>query len=217
MSQTGRSSTWHQWVASHTLIGLMRILTGTNIHWAGCQPGPTQRIFFANHTSNLDGLVIWAALPPDIRIKTRPVAAHDYWSGSFRRYLADQVFHAVLIERQHVTVSNNPMRHIGEALGAGYSLIIFPEGGRQSGADIGSFKSGLYHMAKEYPQIELIPVYIDNMNRVLPKGEILPVPILSSVTFGAPMQLLAGEEKRLFLERTRNAITVMRSDHASAH
>ena len=190
---------------------LTRFITGANIRWLGCEPVPRQRIYFANHTSHFDGVVMWAALPPKARKDTRPVAAADYWMATpVRRYLARRVFHCVLIDRHNVSVRNNPLVPILEALDAHASLILFPEGGRKNGGDAGEFKSGLYHLCRKRPDIECVPVYIDNMNRILPRGEILPVPLLSCITFGAPIRLAENEPKRAFLERARNAVNELR-------
>ncbi|HNX34106.1 MAG TPA: lysophospholipid acyltransferase family protein [Kiritimatiellia bacterium] len=190
---------------------LTRFITGANIRWLGCEPVPRQRIYFANHTSHFDGVVMWAALPPKARKDTRPVAAADYWMATpVRRYLARSVFHCVLIDRHNVSVRNNPLVPILEALDAHASLILFPEGGRKNGGDAGEFKSGLYHLCRKRPDIECVPVYIDNMNRILPRGEILPVPLLSCITFGAPIRLAENEPKRAFLERARNAVNELR-------
>jgi 1-acyl-sn-glycerol-3-phosphate acyltransferase len=140
------------------------------------------------------------------------VAAHDYWTrGAVRPWLAGRVFRAVLIERKNVTRANNPMTPMCDALRAGDSLIIFPEGGRNPSGEIGEFKSGIHHLAREVPEAELVPVYIENLNRVLPKGEVLPVPILCSVNFGQPLHLEAGEKKPEFLARARAAILDLRA------
>lgn len=193
------------------LVGMVRVLTGARVRWVGAAPSVRQRIYFANHTSNLDALVLWAALPPVIRAKTRPIAAKDYWSrGTLKPYLAKHVFHAVLIERKKVTVSDNPLEQMMDVLKAGSSLIIFPEGGRQSGPEPVTFKGGLFHLAKKMPEVELVPVYLENLNRVLPKGEILPVPMLGSITVGEPIRLEAEETKPEFLERARLAVWNLR-------
>jgi 1-acyl-sn-glycerol-3-phosphate acyltransferase len=97
-----------------------------------------------------------------------------------------------------------------KALRAGDSLIIFPEGGRSPGGEIGDFKPGLHHLAREVPEAELVPVFIENLSRVLPKGEVLPVPVLCSVHFGAPVRLEAGETKQDFLQRARAAVLALR-------
>ncbi len=178
------------------LAAIARLITGTNARWIGCAPDSRQRVYFANHTSNLDALVIWASLPPLLRDRTRPVAARDYWvKGKLRRYLANHVFNAVLIERKNPTPHDNPLADMLNALGDRNSLIIFPEGGRQTGTEMAPFKGGLFHLAKDRPDVELVPVLIENLNRILPKGEFLPVPLLGSVSFGAPIRLEAGEEK----------------------
>lgn len=187
-----------------------KFVTGANARWVGCAPDVRQRIYFANHTSNLDALVIWAALPPEIRELTRPVAARDYWVKSkLRLYLANKVFNAVLIERKKPTAHDNPLTDMLNALGERHSLIIFPEGGRQTGTEMAPFKGGLFHLAKDRADIEFVPVLVENLNRVLPKGEFLPVPILGSVSFGAPIKLEAGEVKAAFLERAQNAVKAL--------
>lgn len=194
------------------LAAIARLITGTNARWIGCAPDSRQRVYFANHTSNLDALVIWASLPPLLRDRTRPVAARDYWvKGKLRRYLANHVFNAVLIERKHPTPHDNPLADMLNALGDRNSLIIFPEGGRQTGTEMAPFKGGLFHLAKDRPDVELVPVLIENLNRILPKGEFLPVPLLGGVSFGAPMRLEAGEEKSAFLNRAQAAVKTLQS------
>jgi len=196
---------------AQAIVALARLISGANVRWIGCAPDTRQRIYFANHTSNLDTVVLWAALPPESRALTRPVAARDYWTaGRLRRYLATKVFNAVLIERKKVTAHDNPVEQMLGALEEKCSLIIFPEGGRQPGPDTAPFKSGLYHLARKKPDIEFIPVLIDNLNRILPKGEVLPVPVLSCISFGAAIRLTGQETKIAFLERTRQALDQLR-------
>jgi 1-acyl-sn-glycerol-3-phosphate acyltransferase len=193
------------------IVALARWLSGASVRWVGCSPEPRQRVYFANHTSNLDTLVVWAVLPPAARARTRPVAARDYWSGGrLRRYLAAKIFHALLIERIKVTAQNNPVEQMVAAMNEGSSLLLFPEGGRQPGPELAPFKSGLYHLAKRRPDVELIPVLIDNLNRILPKGEVLPVPVLSCISFGPPLPLHANETKAAFLERAQAAVLQLR-------
>lgn len=192
------------------VIAVAKLVSGSNIRWHGCEPDIRQRVYFANHTSNLDALVIWAALPPALRNLTRPVAARDYWINSrVRRYLAHKVFNAVLIERKKPTKTDNPLTDMVEALGKTHSLIIFPEGGRQASGEMTSFKGGLFHLAKDRPDVEFVPVLVENLNRILPKGEFLPVPVLGSVTFGASLRLEPGEQKEAFLIRAQDAVKAL--------
>jgi len=184
-----------------------RFLSGASVRWIESQPDTCQRVYFANHTSHLDAIVVWSALPQAVRMITRPVAAKDYWSkGPIRRYFANQLFHAILIDREEIKVHQSPVDMMIREIGHTNSLIVFPEGGRSAGREIGEFKSGLYYLCKKRPDLELIPVHIDNMNRILPRGEVLPVPMLSCITFGPPLWLEAGEAKTDFLTRAREAV-----------
>jgi 1-acyl-sn-glycerol-3-phosphate acyltransferase len=183
-----------------------RILSGASVRWIDCQPDTCQRVYFANHTSHLDMVLIWSALPYEVRKLTRPVAAKDYWNrGPIRRYMA-KTYNALLVDRKEIKVHQSPVDLMLREIGSTHSLIIFPEGGRQTGETVGEFKSGLYYLSKKRPDLELVPVHIDNMNRVLPRGEFLPVPLLSCITFGPPMWLEAGETKNEFLARARQAV-----------
>lgn len=199
-------------MTAELLAFFARLVSGVNVRWAGCTPDLRQRIYFANHTSNLDALVLWAVLPPAVRAVTRPVAARDYWTaGKLRRYTAERVFHAILIERKKPTAHDNPIAQILAAMGRAHSIIIFPEGGRYSGPEPMAFKSGLYHLAQKRPDVEFVPVLMDNLNRILPKGEILPVPLIGHVTFGAPLSLVPDESKPAFLERARAEVLRLRN------
>jgi 1-acyl-sn-glycerol-3-phosphate acyltransferase len=205
------------------LAFIARLVTGAQGHWLGCPPKAEQRIYFANHQSHLDWVLIWAALPHDLRARTRPIAARDYWANSpFKRWLTSEVFHAVYVSRTRTKDAagggaaadeGDPLEPLVEALKAGDSLVIFPEGTRSHKDEPQPFKSGLYHLAQQFPDVQLIPAWIDNVQRAMPKGEVVPVPILCSVTFGAPLSLGAGEDKRVFLERARDAVLALRPPH----
>jgi len=196
-----------------TLLAVIaRLLSGASVRWIDCQPDTRQRVYFANHTSHLDAVVLWSSLPQQIRAVVRPVAAKDYWNaGRIRRYLA-RTFNALLIDRTDIKVHQSPVDLMLREIGDRYSLIVFPEGGRNTGSEIGEFKSGLYYLAKKRPDLELVPVHIDNLNRVLPRGEFLPVPLLSCISFGPPLRLEPGEAKADFLRRARESVRRLKED-----
>jgi len=199
-----------QEVAGFALATLARLITGAQGHWIGSPPKAEQRIYFANHQSHFDWVLIWATLPKDLRSTTRPIAARDYWTASpFKHWLTREVFNAVYVSRVRVD-DEDPLEPLVEALRNGDSLVIFPEGTRSNKGEPQAFKAGLYHLAEQFPEVPLIPAWIDNVQRVMPKGEVVPVPILCSVTFGAPMQLAAAEDKRAFLQRARAAVVALR-------
>jgi 1-acyl-sn-glycerol-3-phosphate acyltransferase len=190
------------------ITGGARILTGAQCRWVGCEPSETQRIYFANHSSHLDFVLLWSALPPSLRAHTRPVAAADYWDrGTLRRYLIHRVFKGVLIERSPLSHRTNPIQSLVDALDRGDSLIVFPEGTRGTGDELLEFKSGIHYLAQMRPAVELVPVWLDNNYRVMPKGSFFPVPLLCSVTFGSPTHLGANENKPEFLARLRRLLT----------
>ena len=191
------------------LAFIARLITGAQGHWTGCPPKAEQRIYFANHQSHLDWVLIWAALPRELRATTRPIAARDYWTSSrFKHWLTREVFNAVYVSRQR-SDDQDPLEPLIEALDSGDSLVLFPEGTRSNKGLPQPFKSGLYHLARQFPQVQLIPAWIDNVQRVMPKGEVVPVPILCTVTFGAPIALEVGEDKRGFLDRARDAVVAL--------
>lgn len=204
---------------ANTLAFASRLVSGATVHWH-CDPrAPRQRIYFANHSSHLDFIVIWSALPPGLRAAVRPVAGRDYWEqGPVRQYLADHVFHAVLIERtpagadHGAPVARASIQRMADEMGDRYSLIVFPEGTRGVNGQLGAFKSGLYHLSRARPDVELVPVYLDNLNRILPKGEILPVPMLSRVVFGLPLSPAPRDDKHEFLARARDALIRLRAE-----
>ena len=192
------------------LLGLVRLLTGSQARWYGCPPMAEQRIYFANHQSHADLVLIWAALPQVLRTLTRPIAARDYWTKTpFREWLTTQVFNAIYVVRER-TADQDPLEPLVEALEHGDSIILFPEGTRGHAEEPQVFKAGLYNLALRFPQVVLVPAWIANVQRVMPKGEVVPVPVLCSVTFGAPLKLEDGEDRRVFLDRAREAVIALR-------
>jgi 1-acyl-sn-glycerol-3-phosphate acyltransferase len=191
------------------IAGTVRMLTGATIQWRGCRPEACQRVYFGNHSSHLDAVLVWAALPLEIRLRARPVGARDYWdSRSLGRRLITRWSRAVLIERDNpgVEARERQTETMLDAMGEEWSLIMFPEGTRGEGPEIGRFKSGLYHLARRRPDLELVPVHLHNVHRILPKGALLPVFMNCGVTFGPPLAVDPGEDKESFLERAREAV-----------
>jgi 1-acyl-sn-glycerol-3-phosphate acyltransferase len=194
-------------LVNNLTTGGARLLTGLRSRWVGSCPDDVQRIYFANHTSHMDFVLLCAALPCRIREKTRPVAASDYWNnGMIRRYIVHRVFRAVVIDRRCSEKAMNPIELMIEALDRGESLILFPEGTRGTGEGVQPFKCGVFHLARSRPQVELIPVWIDNSYRVMPKGTAVPIPLLCSVAFGEPIRMARDEPKEIFLARLQRVL-----------
>lgn len=189
------------------LVLALRGLVGASPRWIGSAPSAATRIYFANHTSHLDTLALWSALPGWLRRRTRPVAARDYWGKpGLRRWFGANVFDALLIDRERSDPQSDPLAPLHAALSAGQSLILFPEGTRGREREPAPFKSGLFHLAVAHPQVELIPVHLENLYRSMPKGAHIPVPLTCAVRFGAPLARIDGEDKAAFLARARAAV-----------
>jgi 1-acyl-sn-glycerol-3-phosphate acyltransferase len=196
-------------------VWLVRILVGAYPRWLGTSPSASQRIYFANHTSHLDTLVVWSAMPEDTRRRTRPVAAADYWNKSaIRRNIVLQGLNAVLIDRKREQ-DGDPLDPLRDALAHGDSLIIFPEGKRNAQPLPEPFKRGIAKLAAEFPDVELVPVYCENLHRIMPKGTFFPVPLACNVRFGKPMQRDTEESEEAFVERARNAVIALARENSS--
>ncbi len=201
---------WAATGVSYFLLGLIRVLTGSQARWWGCPPKAEQRIYFANHQSHADLVMIWAALPKELRRGVRAVAARDYWTKTpFREWLTTAVFNVIYVSRER-HADEDPLEPLIDAMKQGDSLILFPEGTRGYADEPSAFKAGLYNLALKFPEVELVPAWINNVQRVMPKGEVVPVPVLCSVTFGVPMRVAPGEDRHDFLVRARAAVLALR-------
>jgi 1-acyl-sn-glycerol-3-phosphate acyltransferase len=204
-------------MTSRFLAFVARLISGATARWTAPLDPTRQRVYFANHTSHLDFIIIWSSLPPAMRATTRPVAGGDYWGkGPVRRYLSKKVFNAILIERpsaesgSSLSAAAKSIESIAAGMGDHSSIIVFPEGTRSLTGEVLPFKSGLYHLLKLKPDLEIVPVYLANMNRILPKGEVLPVPLIGRVIVGPPMRFDPAEDKQTFLTRARDAMLALR-------
>ncbi|WP_151710878.1 lysophospholipid acyltransferase family protein [Acinetobacter brisouii] len=179
-----------------------RLLTGARSIWRGCQPELKQRIYFANHNSHIDFILLWSSLPRRVRHQTHPIAASDYWlKNRFRRFIIQDTFSGIVIQRHRQHAEDDPLQPVKAILAQGDSIIFFPEGTRNLNDDceLLEFKSGLYHLQQQFPQVEIVPVWISNLKRVMPKGAIIPLPLLSTVIFGEPLQHTQAMPKDEFL------------------
>lgn len=201
-------------LAAASIVGFARALTGVRGIWFSGGPQAAPTVYFANHRSHGDFVLLWTSLPPDLRSLTRPVAAADYWLASpLRRFIGCGVFRAVLIERSRTAGGSDPIEQMAAVLDAGDSLIFFPEGTRNETDEVVlPFKSGLFHLSRRCPQARFVPVWINNVHRVLPKGAMVPLPLACSVTFGAALGAESAE-KQAFLDNARSSLLALRPDY----
>jgi 1-acyl-sn-glycerol-3-phosphate acyltransferase len=190
------------------MVVSVRLLAGAQARWRGCSHAPDQRIYVVNHSSHLDVVLLFSTLPVRLRRRTRPVAAAEYWSaGPIRRYLIHSIFRGVLVEREGHQL--NPLEPIANALRRGDSLILFPEGTRGPGRILQPLKPGIFHLARWFPHIDIVPAWIDNSYRILPKGFAIPVPLPCSITFGTPLRWKEGQQQEEFLAEIRQNLETL--------
>ena len=153
-------------------------------------------ILIANHSSHLDTVSLLSLFPLSRLRRIRPVAAADYFERNrFVSFFTKTLFNILPIARKNITTENNPLRRMREAIEGGDSLIIFPEGTRGSGEQIGEFRSGVAHLIEKMPEVPVIPAYLVNMGRSLPKGEFIPVPFFCEIRIGAPRVLQGSRQE----------------------
>ncbi|MEL7176207.1 MAG: lysophospholipid acyltransferase family protein [Pseudomonadota bacterium] len=210
-----RKTPLYRWIAArltgHLLAFTARFITAVRAEWRGIEPVDKQRVYFANHISNADMPMIWTVLPHHMRAKTRPVAAADYWlKNKLRAFVGPEVFNCVLVDRRPEARTDDPMAAIRDALDEGSSLIIFPEGNRNMTDDpLLPFRAGLYNMGQSHPHVDLVPTWVANLTTIMPKGEVIPLPLICTVTFGAPLHVGEDEDKDVFLKRAADALVAL--------
>jgi 1-acyl-sn-glycerol-3-phosphate acyltransferase len=197
------------------IVGFAKVVTGLRAIWIHGAPQADQTIYVANHSSHGDFVLIWAALPSDLRVLTRPVAGADYWDRpGLRGFIGKQVFRALLISRDGGAQADNPVEAMTAVLASGDSLILFPEGTRNTSDEILlPLKSGIFRLVQRYPEARVIPVWIENLKRVLPKGQFIPVPLACTVRFGQALPCHAQDTRETYLERLRLALLDLRPEY----
>lgn len=174
----------------------MALFIGLRVRGREHLPRAGQFILVANHSSHLDTASLLSLFKITKLRRVRPVAAADYFErNAIVSLLTKTIFNILPIARKGITAENNPLRRMQAALEAGQSLIIFPEGTRGSGSDMGPFRSGVAHLIEKTPGVPVVPVYLVNMGRSLPKGEFIPVPFFCEVRLGAPRTITGSRQE----------------------
>jgi len=165
----------------------MSLFIGLRVRGRANLPAHDPFILIANHSSHLDTVSLLSLFPLARLPRIRPCAAADYFERTpLIAFLSHTFFNILPVVRKKITPDTNPVRTMREALARGDSLIPYPEGTRGTGEAMAAFKSGIAHLLEEMPQIPVVPAYLVNMGRSLPKGEYLPVPFICEARIGAP-------------------------------
>jgi 1-acyl-sn-glycerol-3-phosphate acyltransferase len=153
-------------------------------------------ILIANHSSHLDTISLLSLFPLSRLRDVRPVAAADYFERNrLISILTRTIFNILPIARANITPENNPLRRMRETIEAGQSLIIFPEGTRGTASEMAPFRAGVAHLLEKAPNTPVVPAYLVNMGRSLPKGEFIPVPFFCEIRLGAPRKINGSRQE----------------------
>jgi len=175
----------------------MALFIGLRVRGRERIPRSGQFILIANHSSHLDTVSLLSLFKITRLRRVRPVAAADYFErNAIVSFLTKTIFNILPIARKDITAENHPVRRMQEALESGQSLILFPEGTRGSGGEVGPFRSGIAHLIEKMPAVPVVPAYLVNMGRSLPKGEFIPVPFFCEVRLGEP-RLINGTRQEI--------------------
>ena len=153
-----------------------------------------QFILIANHNSHMDTMAIMSAIPSRYIHKVHPIAAVDFFGGSLlNKILMRYLVNATLIKRDRNDTENDPIDAMDKMIKKYRSLILYPEGSRGIPGIMTNFKKGLAYLIQRNPNIKVIPVYLNNIYKTLPKGRKLIIPYNCSIEFGEPIQFRSFE------------------------
>jgi 1-acyl-sn-glycerol-3-phosphate acyltransferase len=169
-------------------------------------------IFAANHHSHVDTMLMLTSLPEPWRHRSFVAAASDYFFKTrVTGTLSALVLNAIPIERSKV--SRRSADDAAELINEGWSLVIYPEGGRSPDGWGQAFKGGAAYLAIRCG-VAVVPVHLEGTGRILRKGKTTPRPSRTRVTFGAPLRAGEGEDSRRFAARIEHAVAAL-ADEAS--
>jgi 1-acyl-sn-glycerol-3-phosphate acyltransferase len=164
-------------------------------------------VFAANHSSHADTMVIVTTLPGRLRRRAVVAAAADYFFPNRVTATLTAVFvGAIPVERDRVSRRTLDLCH--RLLGEGWSLVVYPEGGRSPDGEIHEFRPGAAWMARR-AAVPVVPVHIAGTDDVLPKGRALPRRAPVRVAYGEPLAIADGEDARAFGRRIEQAVRAL--------
>lgn len=170
-----------------------RWVVGVDVRGAENLPARDPFLLVANHDSHLDTLVLLSLFPLRRLARIRPVAAADYWlSSPLRRFVARTGLNVLPVVRGGGAAGEDPLAPLSEALGRGESLLLFPEGTRGEPEVLERFRTGAARLALAHPSVPVVPVFLGNTGRSLPRGTALLVPFVVKVRIGRALELPAG-------------------------
>ena len=171
-----------------------------------------QFILIANHNSHMDTMALMSAIPSRFIHRVHPIAARDFFGGSlFSRILMRYLVNATLIRRDREDPDRDPIDDMDKMLKKQRSLILYPEGSRGIPGKMSNFKRGLGYLVQRNPNINVIPVYLENIYKTLPKGKKLILPYNCSIKFGQPIKFNSLEMEDILKTAEKEILKIKES------
>jgi len=185
---------------------LVLIISGVHVVGKEKLPLKGPYIIAANHNSHLDTMVLMSIFPLSKINQVKPVAAADYFmKNKYFAWFSQNVIGIIPLKRRPTKAEGHPLLGVTKALKKGDIVIVFPEGSRGVPEEMGTFKTGIAHLAKEFPSIPVVPIYIHGAGKALPKGEALFVPFIIDVNIGEALYF-EDEDNKSFTVRLEKSI-----------
>jgi len=185
---------------------LVLIISGVHVVGKEKLPPKGPCIIAANHNSHLDTMVLMSLFPLSHINQVRPVAAADYFmKNRWFAWFSQKVIGIIPLKRRPTKEEGHPLLGVTKALKNGDIVIVFPEGSRGVPEEMSTFKTGIAHLAKEFPLTPVVPIYIHGAGKALPKGEALFVPFIIDVHIGEALYW-EDEDNKIFTLRLEQAI-----------
>jgi 1-acyl-sn-glycerol-3-phosphate acyltransferase len=164
-------------------------------------------IFAANHHSHVDTPLMLSVIPEPWRHHIVIGAAADYFFGNrVSAPLSALVIGAIPIER--TKVGRKSADDAAALIDDGWSMLIFPEGGRSPDGWGQPFRGGAAYLSLRCG-VPVVPVHLEGTGRILRKGRSVPQPSSTTITFGAPLRPTEDEDSRKFAARIEAAVAAL--------
>ncbi|EGK12430.1 lysophospholipid acyltransferase family protein [Kroppenstedtia eburnea] len=189
-----------RWLFSLLIVRpLTLIVLGIHIRHRERLPEKGPAILVANHNSHLDTLVMMTLFPLRMLNRIRPVAAADYFlKNRWLAWFSLNIMHIIPLRRKGGQKNRDLFQGITTALAQGDLVILYPEGSRGEPERLQKYKSGIYHLARECPDVPIYPIFMHGLGKALPKGDPILVPFFCDVFVGEPFRW--QEDRQAFME-----------------
>ncbi len=170
-------------------------------------------VFVANHHSHADTPLLLTSIPEPWRHRVVVGAAADYFFGNqVSGAVSALAIGAVPIERSKVGRKSADMAR--DLIDEGWSMLLYPEGGRSPDGWGQEFRGGAAYLAIRCG-VPVVPIHLQGTGRILRKGRTLPRPSRTTVTFGDPLTADHGENARSFAVRLQATVAALGDEATS--